>query len=271
MKAKFSLVLGLLTACSLLVIPIAVTAQTPQKPKAPPAARSQLEPQAIALLRAMSDRLSSARSLSFTVITTYESPSLLGPALAYTTQSEVLLQRPDRLRVLTLGDGPATEFYYDGKAIAAYSPAENLVAIAPAPTNLDAALQLAYQSANIYFPFTDVIVSDPYKDLAEGLKIAFVVGQSKVVGGTKTDIVAIANEKVFAQIWIGAEDKLPRAIRAIYRDDPSRLRHQVEFLNWKLNPAIASDTFAPAHLKKAAPIPFARPEPIFSPSDKPPQ
>jgi hypothetical protein len=155
----------------------------------------------------------------------------------------------------------------DGKAIAAYSPAENLVAIAPAPTNLDAALQLAYQSANIYFPFTDVIVSDPYKDLAEGLKVAFVVGQSNVVGGTKTDIVAIANEKVFAQIWIGAEDKLPRAIRAIYRDDPSRLRHQVEFLNWKLNPAIASDTFSPAHLKKAAPIPFARPEPVNKPSN----
>ena len=30
-------------------------------------------------------------------------------------------------------DGPASEFYYDGKKMMAYAPAENLVAIADAP------------------------------------------------------------------------------------------------------------------------------------------
>jgi hypothetical protein len=236
----------------------------------PPTQNPDLEPKAIAILKAMGDRLVAARSLSFTAISTYESPSVIGPPIVYTTRSEVTLQRPDRLQVITLGDGPASEFYFDGKAIAAFSPAENLVAIAEAPATLDEALALAYNSAAIYFPFTDVIVSDPYKDIAEGLKVAFVVGQSKVVGGTTTDIIVAANDKVFAQIWIGAEDKLPRMIRAVYRDDPSRLRHQVEFLNWQLNPSIAADTFTPARIKKARPIPFARPEPLLPSGEKPP-
>lgn len=262
MLARFSsfslfVLLGVFSA-----LPLTASAQTPvPSPEKLSAPRTALDPKALAILKATGDRLSGAQSLRFTAIATYESPSLIGPALAYTTRSEVTLQRPNRLQVLTLGDGPATEFYYDGKMMAAYAPAENLVAIAAAPGTLDEALREAYRAADIYFPFSDVIVSDPYQDMVAGLKTAFVVGQSEIVGGTKTDIVAIANDQVFAQIWIGVEDKLPRAMRVVYRNDPSRLRHQVEFSNWDLNPAIAKDAFSPAHLKKAAPIPFARPEP----------
>ena len=45
----------------------------------------------------------------------YEYPSKLGPALLYTMRYDVDLQRPDKLRVIVPGDGPASEFYYDGK------------------------------------------------------------------------------------------------------------------------------------------------------------
>ena len=177
---------------------------------------------------------------------TYESPSRLGPPLVYTTRSEVTLQRPDKLRVITPGDGPASEFYYDGKTMMAFAPAENLVAVAEAPPTIDAALEAAYDSAAIYFPFTDVIVADPYEDIAEGLELAFYIGQSRVVGGTTTDMVAFASDGVFVQIWIGAEDKLPRMARAVFRNDPSRLRHQVEFSNWQLDPAVPAGAFASA-------------------------
>ena len=149
-----------------------------------------LEPKAIDILKAASSRLAAARSMSFTAVIGYESPSRLGPPLVYTTKSEVTLQRPDKLRVITSGDGPASEFYYDGKTMMAFAPAENLVAVAEAPPTIDAALKAAYDSAAIYFPFTDMIVADPYKDIADGLKLAFYIGQSHVVGGTTTDMVA---------------------------------------------------------------------------------
>ena len=71
----------------------------------------------------MSAKLAGAKAMSFTAIVTYESPSRLGPPLAYTTSSEVVMQRPDKLRVITAGDGPASEFYYDGKAMMAFAPA----------------------------------------------------------------------------------------------------------------------------------------------------
>lgn len=222
---------------------------------------SALEPKALDLLKAMSDRLAAAQTMTFTAISTYESPSRLGPSLTYTTSSEVTLQRPDKLQVISPGDGPASEFYYNGKTMMAYAPAENLLAVAEAPPTIDAALEAAYTSAAIYFPFTDVIVADPYGDIANSLKVAFYIGQSQVVGETTTDMIAIANDKVFAQVWIGASDHLPRMIRAVYADDPLRLHHQVEFTDWQLDVPIAAGTFASSRTDGAKRIPFTRPAP----------
>jgi hypothetical protein len=247
--------------------------QVPQAP-APEAGARQgaearveptLEPKAIDLLKAMSARLAGARTMTFTAISTYESPTHIGPPLAYTTISEVALQRPDKLRVITPGDGPASEFYYDGKTMLAYAPAEHLVAVADAPPTIDGALKAAYDSAAIYFPFTDVIVADPYQDIADKLEYAFVIGQSRVVGGTTTDMVAIVSDRVFGQVWIGADDKLPRMLRAVYADDPSRLRHQVEFSSWRLDGQIPADAFTSSRAASAPRIPFARPDPVLPP------
>jgi len=229
--------------------------------------KQMLEPQAIDLLKATSRRLAAARSMRFTAVTSYESPSRPGPPLVYTTKSEVLLQRPDKLRVITPGDGPASEYYHDGRIFAALSPAGNLVAITEAPPTIDAALQAVYQDAAIYFPFTDMIVADPYKDIADGLKLAFHIGQSGVVGETTTDMVAYETDGTFIQLWIGTDDKLPRRARAVYLNDPSQLRHQVEFSDWQLDVTVPPDTFASQQIATAARIPFARPDAVVTETD----
>ena len=240
------------------------------EPATPPPVEPVIEARATDLLKAASARLAAARTMTFTAVVSYEIPSRFGPPLVHTTQSEVTLQRPDKLRVLTPADGPAQEFYYDGKTMMAFSPAENLVAVAAAPPTLDAALEAAYHTAAIYFPFTDVIVADPYKDLAEGLDLAFYIGQSKVVGGTTTDMVAYVTHGVFVQMWIGAEDKLPRRARAVYYDDPAHLRHQMELSNWQLEPVLSPETFTASLASSATRIPFAHPAATHPPGAAPP-
>jgi len=238
----------------------------PAKPAAP--APPALEPKAIDILKASSSRLAAARTMSFTAEVTYESPSRQGPPVAYTTLSLVTVQRPDKLKVITIGDGPASEFYYNGKQMMAYVPGDNLLAVADAPPTIDAALEAAYNSAAIYFPFTDVVVADPYKDLASDLQLAYYVGQSKVVGGVTTDMVCYIAHGTFVQAWIGAEDKLPRSMRAIYLDDPERLRHRLDLTNWKIDGEVPSDAFAPAAAANAKRIEFAHPNPPKPPAAK---
>lgn len=220
-----------------------------------------LEPKAIELLKAMGERLAAARSMAFTAVVTYESPSRLGPPLAYTTRSDVLVQRPDKLRVVTPGDGPAHEFYLDGKTMQAYAPAENLVATASAPPTIDAALKAAFDNAAIYYPFADVVIADPFAGMSQGLTVAFHVGQSDVVGGARTDIVAFASAGVFAQIWIGVDDKLPRKMRAIYAGDGAQLRHDMDLSNWQIDLSVPADAFASFRAATATKVEFARPDP----------
>ena len=117
----------------------AVALTTPVTPDTGPA----LEPKAIEILKAASGRLAAAHSMTFTAAVTYESPTRQGPPLVYATQSDVTLVRPNKLRVITPGDGPASEFYYDGKIMMAYAPAEDLVAVADARFTVDATLETA--------------------------------------------------------------------------------------------------------------------------------
>lgn len=256
---------ALLVALSLLVAGGAGAQQPSGTPSPSPAPASgtapALEPKAIEVLKASSRRLAAARTLSFTAVASYESPSRLGPALVYTTRSLVTLQRPDKLAVIQTGDGPASEFYYNGKTMTAFMPAEKLIAVADAPPTVDAMLEAAYQGAGIYFPFTDAIVTDPYGDIAKDLELAFYVGQSRVVGGIITDIVAYAGNGVFVQMWIGAQDKLPRTARAVFQKDPLRLRHQVEFSGWRLDGTVPAGAFASSRAAAAKRIPFAHPDP----------
>jgi len=221
---------------------------------------SVLEPKAVDLLKASCSRLAAAKTMSFTVVISYESPSRLGPPLIYTTRAEVTMQRPDKLRVITSGDGPVSEFYYNGKTMTGFAPAENLVAVAEAPPTIDAMVKKAYDLAAIYFPFADMISADPYSIISEGLTQAFYIGQSRVVGGTTTDMVGIVNNVVFEQIWIGADDKLPRRARAVFLGDPAGLRHQIEFSNWQVDPDVLAEAFSSAAAVAAMPIPFDRPD-----------
>jgi hypothetical protein len=239
--------------------PAAAKATKPAMKYTPPEFKLVLEPRAMDLLKATSAKLAAAKSMSFTATVSYEYPSKLGPSIVYTSRYDVAMVRPDKLRVIVPGDGPASEFYYDGKAMLAFAPAENLVAVADAPPTIDATLRAAFEKAAIYYPFTDLVVADPFVALTDGAILAFTIGQSDLVGGTRTDMVAWANDDVFLQMWIGAEDKLPRRIRAVYRTDPYALGHQMDLSNWQLDGTLAPDAFVSQKAQSAKRIAFASP------------
>jgi uncharacterized protein DUF2092 len=159
-------------------------------------------PKALAIIKGASERQAAAKTMSFTARVGYESPSCLGPAPVYMSRYDVTMQRPDKLRVLSPGDGPPSDFYYDGKTMVAFAPAQKLVASASAPPTIDA-----------------------------------------IRHGS------------------GAEDKLPRRLRALFRQDPSQLRHEMELSNRQLDVPVAADAFSPPPAaKEAQPIAFSRPE-----------
>ena len=261
LRRLLALLLGATLAAGVAAQSAAPAAKAaPKKPAAQKAPfKAVLEPRAVELLKAMSQRLAAAKSLSFSAVASYEYPSRLGPPIVYTMRYDVALQRPNQLKIVVPGDGPGSEFYWDGKEMVAFAPAENLVAVESAPPTLEGALKQAFDRAAIYFPFTDLLLPDPYAAISPGAILAYMIGPSGIVGGVKTDMLVWANNDVFLQIWLGADDKLPRRIRAQFRDDPKKLRHDLELSNWQLDGAIAADTFSTAKAKAGMPTAFDPP------------
>ena len=263
--SKLTLVL---LAMSGLGITRGLHAQPPQQPPAtrPAPGRApnpppHIEPKALEILKAACDALTAAKAMSFTAVNTYEKAARNGQPLYHATLNQVTLQRPDKLRVITPGDGVPDEFYYNGKTMMAYVPSEDLVAVADAPPTIDQLIDVAWEKAAIYFPFSDVIVSDPCEVIDKSMTSAFYVGQSKVIGGTTTDMVAVAGEDVQAELWIGVADHLPRLIRVVYPNEPAHSLYQTEYSHWHLADKIDPAAFSSDRAAKGKPMPFAPPGP----------
>ena len=252
-------------AAALLLMTAAANAQQSATP-AP--SRPAIDPKALQILHAACDTLSKAQTMSFTAVDTYERAARNGQPLYYTNESKVTLQRPDKLRVIKIGDGVPDEFYYDGKVMMAFIPSANLVAAANAPSTVDAMLDAAWDVGGIYFPFADVLVSQPCAVLDKNLTSAFYIGQSVVVGGTPTDMVAIAGDGLQAELWIGASDHLPRMIRVIYPKEPAQARYQTDYSDWKLGAPVDAKSFRSDKASGAAHIAF-QPPPLSTPPGGP--
>jgi hypothetical protein len=258
---KASLRLG----AALVLIAAAANAQ---QSAAPAQSHPAIDPKALQILHAACDMLSHAQTMTFTAVDTYERAARNGQPLYYTNESKVTLQRPDKLRVIKIGDGVADEFYYDGKIMMAYVPSANLVAAADAPPTVDAMLDAAWDVGGIYFPFADVLVSQPCAVLDKNLTSAFYVGQSVVVGGTTTDMVAIAGDGLEAELWLGASDHLPRMIRVVYPNEPAQARYQTDYSDWKLGAPVDATSFKSDKAAGAAHIAF-QPPPLSTPPGAP--
>jgi hypothetical protein len=236
-----NIVIGLCAGVAALVAAsLAAQAQNaPAQGQAAPA--PVMEPQAIEVLKAASAKLAAANTLQFTAVSTYERAATNGQPLYYSLVHNVTVEKPDKLRVITPGDGTPDEFYYDGKTMMAYVPGAELVADAP-PT-IDKLLNEAWDKAAIYFPFEDIIASDPFAELSKQMKSAFYVGRSIAVGGVPTDMVAVAGEDVAAEVWIGVDDHLPRLVRVVYANEPAHAHYETQFSNWKLGEPVPSAAF----------------------------
>jgi hypothetical protein len=214
----------------LCVLPAAAIAQSTPVPAAEPA----VDPKALKIIQAMSDRLTSAKRLSFRARAVYDVPGKDKTPIYYATISDVYFARPNTLRVITVADQPMHELVYNGKQVAVFSPTENTLATGPAPDTIEGAIRHV-EDGGIDLPFADVLLNDSYKNFSEGLTSAFVIGRSNAIGGTRTDVVSITSADAHAQLWIGARDHLPRQIWVTYTKAPGAPRHTIEFSGWRLN------------------------------------
>lgn len=231
-----------------------------------PETRPAVDDRAIAVLKGMGDTIARAKSLDFRAESAIAIATPNGQWVHVLGTSHVVLRRPDKLFVQTRGDLFAQDFFFDGKQVTMFAPEQNVYASEPVSGRVDEMLLQAYEKHGTYFPFADALHSDPHGAMTRELTSGVYVGTS-VLAGTKTNHLAFAGGGLEWEIWVGAEDQLPRLLNVTYVEVAGRPQNSVVFADWHLDGAENSDatfTFSPpAGAKRIA---FQNPGPGAKPS-----
>jgi hypothetical protein len=219
-------------------------------------------------LKRIAATLSSMQEFTCKTRSTVEVPSRkTGQFITLVGESEVAMQRPNKLRVRIKGEIPNFDFYYDGTNIAAYAPQNKVYSTMKLPGTIDAMLKALEQKTGIQFPAAELLFSKPEAELTNGLMSAMVVDEFKEKGAT-SEHLAFMNPGVHWQIWAhSGKDGLPQRLAVTYVDVQNFPRRMVEFSDWNAHPKLTDSEFVFQKPSDAKEIEFV-PSNILSPTGR---
>jgi len=227
------------------------TAQ-PVNPAPPP--KPVIEQYAMDRLKQMSETLTSAKAFTYRSNNFMEvQAAATGQFLTFFVDTEVALQRPDKLRVNVFGDVPGFQLYFDGAKFSAFDPQKNVYSVSGPFSTIDEMLGFVTTRAHINFPSADFMYSNPYAMMTKNLTHAIVVGPS-MVNGVPCEHFAYMEPGLNWEIWIeNGKKALPLRLAMTYKQVPNFPRFMIEYKDWNLNPKLKADLFvfkAPANSRQ---------------------
>jgi len=186
-----------------------------------------------------------------------------GQTLEFGATREVVLERPDHLRVdIDLREGGKRRLLYDGKQIVVQNLESNVYAIDPWTGPVDDMAVFVSDRLGIPVALSEFLSPDLPKLLGEHLASASYVGEA-TIDGVRCDHVALRNEVGGMQLWVARDDSLPRRISIAYEHEAGRPQFRARLTAWDLSPQINDATFAFDAPKDAERVAFA-PRPAAS-------
>jgi hypothetical protein len=216
-----------------------------------------IEPKADAALHRMSDYLSGLNTFRVETSTVDETKvNKDGQKIQELADSKFAVKRPGEMRIDRVGSNGSVVFRDDGKQLSVYNSDKQIYATAPAPGKLDQAADDARKQLQVDAPGVDLLASNPYDALTEGVTEGRYIGLVPMGGGVMAHHLAVTKKNVNYQIWI--QDG-PQAVPLRYvvagRDLRGSPQFTIELRNWQPNAPVPDDSFAftpPAGAKKVA-------------------
>jgi hypothetical protein len=225
---------------------------------AAPAKQGVIEPKADAELHRMSDYLAGLKTFRVDTNTVDETKvSKNGQKIQQLAESKIAVRRPGEMRIDRISPNGRVVFRDDGKQFSVYNSDKNIYATKSAPANLDQAADDAREALQVDSPGVDLVASNPYDALTDGVTEGRYIGLEPMGGGAKAHHLAVTRKNgVSYQIWI-QDGSQPVPLRYVVTGKEMRGAPQftIELRNWQPNAQVPDDSFAftpPAGAKKVA-------------------
>jgi hypothetical protein len=221
-------------------VAIAALASLPVAAQAQPAG---IAPEASQILKTSTDFLASQQRFSADTRNTLEIVLKSGQKIEFNHTARQSVQRPNKLRAERTGDLVEQVFVYDGQSLTLYNPHDKVYAQVPVPGTLEEMLDFARTRLDIIAPAGDLVYTNAYDILMDGVTEGIVVGKA-VIEGVRCDHLAFRAQEVDWQIWIQEGDQpLPRKLVITTLDLPNSPQFGVTVTQWNLNPTFDAQTF----------------------------
>ncbi len=208
------------------------------------------------VLKAMSDYVSSQKTIELTFDSDIEviTPEL--EKIQFTNSGEALLSRPDKLRAHRLGGYADVELFFDGKTASVLGKNINGYAQFDAPGTVDQLIEALRQGHGIALPGADLLLSNSYDVLVAGVKEAKYIGRG-VIDGRECEHLAFRNFDTDWQLWVEVGEKpIPRKLVITSKTLNNAPQYTLRVKSWKTGVQPGPDAFAfvpPAGAKKLDP------------------
>ena len=225
--------------------------------KVPVVAPSPDSQEAKALLMRMAEFLANTKAFSMTIAAGYDVVQDSGQKIEFSEVRQVLIERPDRLRVqLELSNGKEVRIYFDGKNITVFSPKENVFAKLEKPGTVDDMLKYVVQDLQTPIPLSLLLLSSIKEELEKRTTEVDYVEQTSIAG-KPVDHLAGRMADVDFQVWLAkGEQPLPLRVIITYKQDVGQPQFSANLSDWNLAPKIEDAPFAFSPPAGAEAVPF---------------
>ena len=225
-------------------------------PSASSAQSGALDSEAVNLLRQSTAYVAGLKQFRVDTEAALEIVTTDGEKLQYDEHVVITVQRPNKLRADRMGEIVNQVAYYDGKSLSMNLPDDGYYATAAAPPTLESALDFARDQLGIVAPAADLVYTNSFERLSDGLTSAKVIGEA-VVAGVACDHLAFRNPEVDWQIWIEQGDKpLPRKLVITSKKMPQSPEFIVVIKKWDTSPRLKDAMFSFTPTKGSQQIEF---------------
>ena len=225
----------------------------------PQASAPAVDPEAVKLLRGMTDYLSGLKQFSLHVRNAREDMLDSGHRVDFEISAKLIVSRPDKLRSTRVGHLVDQDFYYDGKILTLYNQSQKVYAAVAAPVTIEETLDFARESLGIEQPVADLVYRNAFPLLMHEVTLAMVVDK-EVIAGVKCNHLLFSRPGVDFQVWV-ADDGPPLPHKYVVTDTgtPERLSITTMMSDWNTTPAVADAQFtfvSPQGVKKISFMPL---------------
>ena len=231
-----------------IALALTTSAQAQQAPDA------DKNPDAMAALTKMGAYVRTLKSFQITAETVREHVLNDGQKVSFSGTSNMLVERPNRLRVEVANDLAQRTYIYDGKSITVFADLLGYYATTQAPPTLAKLVDRLADRFDIELPLADLFYWGTDQSRLSAITSALDIGPG-TVGGVTCEHYVFRQPGVDWQIWIQLGDyPLPRKLIITTTTDEARPQYS-SVLTWNLAPSFNDAAFQfepPANAQRIA-------------------